>query len=44
MSELTGLQKFTRELLFASFEGCSFDGGEIQDLALKHGLVRVESF
>ena len=44
MSELSGLQKFARELLTASFEGCSFDGGDIQDLALKHDLVRVEEY
>ena len=44
MSELTGLQKFARELLTASFEGCSFDGDDIQQLALKHDLTRVEKY
>ena len=44
MSKLTGPQKFARELLCASFEGCSFDGGDIQELALKHGLVRIEPY
>jgi hypothetical protein len=44
MSELTGLQKFARELLCASFEGCCVDGDEIQQLALKHKLVRVEPY
>lgn len=43
-SELTGLQKFARELLIASFDGCSFDGDDIQTLALKHGLVRIEPY
>lgn len=42
--ELSGVQKFARELLTASFEGCSFDGGDIQDLALKHDLVRIEIY
>lgn len=44
MSKLTGLQKFARELLCASFEGCSFDGDDIQQLALKHELVRIEKY
>tara|TARA_R110000782_G_scaffold85221_3_gene165743 strand:- start:2970 stop:3182 length:213 start_codon:yes stop_codon:yes gene_type:complete len=44
MKELTGLQKFARELLCASFEGCDFDGEDIQQLALKHKLTRVESY
>ena len=44
MNDLTGLQKFARELLTASFEGCGFDGDDIQQLALKHDLVRVETY
>jgi hypothetical protein len=44
MTEFTALQKFARELLTASFEGSSFDGDDIQQLALKHDLVRVEIY
>lgn len=44
MSELTDLQKFARELLAESFDGGSFDSGDIQDLALKYGLVRIEPY
>lgn len=44
MAELTGLQKFARELITAAGDGCNFDGGDIQELALKHGLVRVEDY
>ena len=36
MNKLTGLQKFARELLT--------DGDDIQQLALKHDLVRVEAY
>ena len=30
-------------MINASFEGGSFDGGDIQDIAVKHGLLRIES-
>ena len=29
-------------MISASFEGGSFDGGDIQDIAVKHGLLRIE--
>jgi hypothetical protein len=36
------LKAFANELISASFEGGSFDGGDIQDIAVKHGLLQVE--
>lgn len=37
------LKAFANEMINASFEGGSFDGGDIQDIAAKHGLLRIES-
>lgn len=34
---------FANELTSAAFEGGSFDGGDIQDIAVKHGLMRIEN-
>lgn len=34
--------RFARELISTAFDGGSFDGGEIQDMAVKHGLMRIE--
>ncbi|WP_314388638.1 hypothetical protein [Pseudomonas brenneri] len=36
------LKAFAVEMINASFEGCSFDGGDIQDIAVKHGLLMIE--
>lgn len=36
------LKAFAVEMINASFEGGSFDGGDIQDIAVKHGLLRIE--
>lgn len=36
------LKAFAVEMVNASFEGGSFDGGDIQDIAVKHGLLRIE--
>ncbi|MGP5106655.1 ead/Ea22-like family protein [Pseudomonas helleri] len=36
------LKAFAAEMISASFEGGSFDGGDIQDIAVKHGLLRIE--
>ena len=37
-----GLRAFACEMVDATFEGGSFDGGDIQDIAVKHGLLRIE--
>jgi hypothetical protein len=39
---LVSLKAFAAELISASFEGGSFDGGDIQDIGVKHGLLRIE--
>lgn len=36
------LKAFANEMIAAAFEGGSFDGGDIQDIAVKHGLLRIE--
>lgn len=36
------LRAFTNELISASYEGGSFDGCDIQDIAVRHGLLRIE--
>lgn len=36
------LQAFAVEMVNASFEGGSFDGGDIQDIAVKHDLLCIE--
>jgi hypothetical protein len=42
-ASLYALQDFANEMISAAFEGGSFDGGDIQDMAVKHGLMRIES-
>ncbi|SET89482.1 hypothetical protein [Pseudomonas graminis] len=37
-----GLREFANEIVSAAYEGVSYDGGEIQDIAVKHGLLRAE--
>ena len=41
-TERDQLKAFAIEMINASFEGGSFDGGDIQDIAVKHGLLRIE--
>ncbi|MBP5054358.1 hypothetical protein [Pseudomonas chlororaphis] len=36
------LRAFANEMIAAAFEGGSFEGGDIQDIAVKHGLLRIE--
>lgn len=36
------LRAFANEMVSSAFEGGSFDGGDIQDIAVKHGLLRIE--
>lgn len=40
---MEGLRAFANEMISAAFEGGSFDGGDIQDIAVKHGLMRIET-
>ncbi|WP_434676181.1 hypothetical protein [Pseudomonas sp. D3-10] len=37
------LRSFASEMISACFEGGSFDGSDIQDIAVKHGVLRVET-
>lgn len=39
----SALLSFANEIISASYEGGSFEGGDIQDMAVKHGLLRIES-
>jgi hypothetical protein len=41
-AERDTLRAFANEMVSAAFEGGSFDGGDIQDIAVKHGLLRIE--
>ena len=41
-TERAQLNAFAVEMVNASFEGGSFDGGDIQDIAVKHGLLQIE--
>lgn len=34
---------FANEMVSAAFEGGSLDGADIQDIAVKHGLLRIET-
>lgn len=36
------LRAFADELVTASYEGGSFDGCDVQDIAVRHGLLRIE--
>lgn len=42
LAERDALRAFGNEIVSAAFEGGSFDGGDIQDMATKHRLLRVE--
>lgn len=37
------LASFAKEMIDAAFEGGSFDGSEIQEIAVKHGLLKIEN-
>lgn len=37
------LSGFSKEMIDAAFEGGSLDGAEIQDIAVKHGLLKIEN-
>lgn len=41
-SQDNALKAFANDMITAAFEGGSFDGGDIQDIAVKHGLLRIE--
>lgn len=41
-AEGEALRAFANEIVSGAFEGGSFDGGDIQDIGVKHGLLRVE--
>mgnify|MGYP003657416314 CR=1 FL=1 len=41
-SSTTGLVAFAREIIRGAWEGDSFDGAEIQEMAEKHGLIVKE--
>jgi hypothetical protein len=41
-TERDQLKAFAVEMINASFEGGSFDAGDIQDIAVKHGLLQIE--
>lgn len=43
LAELDALRSFANEIISAAYEGGSFEGGDIQDMAVKHGLLRIES-
>ena len=38
------LARFAREVFGALWDGCDLDGGEIQNLGLKHGLIYSTAF
>lgn len=42
VEEPVGLRAFANDMISAAYEGGSFDGGDIQDIAVKHGLLRIE--
>lgn len=41
-AEVEALRAFSNEIISGAFEGGSFDGGDIQDMGVKHGLLRIE--
>ncbi|HDS7720322.1 TPA: hNH endonuclease [Escherichia coli] len=43
-AENDGMSAFVDVLLSIAWQGCSADGAEIQDLALKHGLLRQDVY
>lgn len=43
LADRDALRSFADEVVSAAYEGGSFEGGDIQDMAVKHGLLRIES-
>ncbi|HBM2944710.1 TPA: hypothetical protein LVK80_001265 [Klebsiella michiganensis] len=43
-AENVGMDGFVNEMLTIAWQGCDVDGWTIQDLALKHGLIRQEVY
>lgn len=43
-AECAGMDAFVGDLLAIAWQGCSADGADIQELALKHGLIRQEVY
>lgn len=43
-AENVGMDAFVNEMLTITWQGCDVDGWTIQDLALKHGLIRQEVY
>lgn len=41
-AEAERLRAFANEIVSGAFEGGSFDGGDIQNMGVKHGLLRIE--
>ncbi|MBV2205574.1 MAG: hypothetical protein KUL87_09135 [Pseudomonas sp.] len=41
-AEVERLRAFSNEIVSGAFEGGSFDGGDIQDMGVRHGLLRIE--
>lgn len=41
-AEAERLRAFANEIVSCAFEGGSFDGGDIQNMGVKHGLLRIE--
>lgn len=41
-AECERLRAFSNEIVSGAFEGGSFDGGDIQDMGVRHGLLRIE--
>lgn len=41
---MTGLADFANSVIQTAFEGGSLDGGEIQELAVEHGLLIETTF
>lgn len=39
LPEPVALREFANEIVSGAYEGVSYDGGEIQDIAVKHGLL-----
>lgn len=41
-SETISISAFANEIISAAFEGGSFEGGDIQDMAVKFGLLEIQ--
>jgi hypothetical protein len=43
-NEKTALSAFAKQIIYAAWEGGQYDGAEIQDLGVKHGLLIKEGY